>query len=85
MFNDVFLKIVQFVRYVENSCRPGQDTDNNIIGSMRISRWVPKATNTHSQYVTRIAFPPQKWLHEGASVLRLYIYCPCIKLYLFSS
>jgi hypothetical protein len=29
---------------------------------MRVSRWVPKATNTHSEYVTRIAFPLQRWL-----------------------
>jgi len=25
--------------------------------SMRISRWIPKATDTHSEYVILIAFP----------------------------
>jgi len=29
---------------------------------------IAKATNTHPQYVTVIAFPLQQWLHERASV-----------------
>jgi len=33
----------------------------------RIACWVIKATNTHSEYVTLIAFPRQQWLHERAS------------------
>ena len=40
------------------------------IWRMRISRWIPKTTDTHSVYATLIAFPLQQWLHEGASVLR---------------
>ena len=40
------------------------------IWRMRISLQVPKATNTHSEYVIWIAFPQQKWLHELASILR---------------
>ena len=37
---------------------------------------IPKATNTHSENVTRIAFPLQQWLHERASMLRhTYIAC----------
>ena len=40
------------------------------IWRMRISGWVPKATNTHPEYVTLIAFPLQQWLHERASMLR---------------
>ena len=42
---------------------------------MRILCQMPKATETHSEYVRvlLIAFPPQKWLQEGASVLRLNI------------
>jgi hypothetical protein len=46
-------------------CRP-QIT----IWRMRIACWIPKATNKHSEYVITIAFPPQKSLHERASVLR---------------
>ena len=35
---------------------------------MRIACWIPKATNTHSEYVTLIAFQLQRWLHERASM-----------------
>jgi hypothetical protein len=37
---------------------------------MRIACWIPKATDTQSEYVTLIAFPPQQWLHERTPVLR---------------
>jgi len=36
---------------------------------MRIAFSIPKATNTQSEYVTLIVFPPQQWLHEHASML----------------
>jgi len=32
----------------------------------RIVRWTTKATNTHSEYVTLIAFPLQQWLHNAS-------------------
>jgi len=32
--------------------------------------WICKATNTHSQYVLRIAFPSQQWLRERISMSR---------------
>jgi hypothetical protein len=34
------------------------------IRNMRIACWIPKATNRQSEYVIRIAFPPQQWLHK---------------------
>ena len=34
-----------------------------------IACWIPKATDTHSEYVIRIAFPLEQWLCERASVL----------------
>ena len=34
------------------------------ITRMRIACWLPKATNTHSEYVILVAFPQQQWLHE---------------------
>ena len=40
------------------------------IWRMRIARWIPKATNTHSECVILIAFPLQQWQHERASMLR---------------
>jgi hypothetical protein len=46
---------------------------------MPIARWIPKATNTHSQYAIFIAFPLQQRLHERSSMLRYtYIGCPVI-------
>jgi hypothetical protein len=42
------------------------------IWRIRIACWILKATNTHSEYVILIAFMLQKWLHEGASLLRYY-------------
>jgi len=47
------------------------------IWRIRITCRIPKATNTHSQYVIHIAFPPQQWLHERASLLR-YTHIACI-------
>ena len=37
---------------------------------MRIACWIPKATNTHSEYVILIAFPLQQCLHD---VTRCYV------------
>ena len=36
---------------------------------MSIASCVPKATDTHSEYITITDFPLQQWLHESASVL----------------
>ena len=47
------------------------------IWRMRIACWIPKATNTHSEYVILIAFRPQQWLHECASMLR-YTHIACV-------
>ena len=49
------------------------DRPQMTVWHMRISCWVPKATNTHSDYVTLTAFPLQQWLHKRASTLRLYV------------
>jgi len=38
---------------------------------------IPKATNTHSQYVILTAVPQHQWLHELASLLR-YLYIVCL-------
>ena len=36
----------------------------------RIACWIPKATQTLSEYVIFIAIPLQQWLHGRASILR---------------
>jgi hypothetical protein len=41
------------------------------IWRMRITRWIPKATTTHSEYVMLIGFPVQQWLCESASLLQV--------------
>ena len=41
-----------------------------------ISRWVPKATIAHFEYVIQSAFLLQQWLHEHTSMLcDMYIAC----------
>ena len=52
----------------------GQITDD---WRMRITCWIPKATNTDSKYVMFIAFPLQQLLNERASMLR-YTYIACL-------
>jgi hypothetical protein len=44
---------------------------------VRIARWVPKATNTHVEYVILIAFPLQPRLKECNLMLR-YTYSACL-------
>jgi len=41
-----------------------------IIRRKRIALWIPKATDTHSEYVILTAFSLQNWLHERVSLLR---------------
>jgi hypothetical protein len=55
------------------------DRPQMTIWRMRMARWIPKATNTHSEYVILIAFPLQQWLHERASMLH------CTYIVLFGS
>jgi len=44
---------------------------------MRIACGIPKATNTHSEYVTIITFPLQQRLRQSASTLP-YTYMACL-------
>jgi hypothetical protein len=41
---------------------------------MRIACWIPKATDTHTQYLMLTAF---QWLQKRTSVLR-YTYIACL-------
>jgi len=62
-----FTKIAPFMRscgkqiYVLDSDRPQMT-----IWRMRIACWIPKPTNTHSEYIIPIALPLQQWLYERA-------------------
>jgi len=55
---------------MEKYCTARPVTDEDIILRMRIACWIPKATNTHSEYVILIAFLPKPWLYKRASALR---------------
>ena len=46
-----------------------RDRPRMTIWRTHIACCTPKATNTHSQYVTLIAFPLQQWLQERATML----------------
>ena len=53
------------------------DKSHVTLWHMHIACWIPKATNTHSQCVIRIAFPRHWWLRERASML-CYTYVVCL-------
>jgi hypothetical protein len=62
--SDVY-EIMWGEKYVAETDRPRMT-----IWRMRIACWIPKATNTHSEYVILTVFPLQQWLYERASMLR---------------
>ena len=67
VFSDLFFFFENRVVYEimwRNMVERGQDTDGKIIWRMRFSRQIPKATDTHSEYVILIAFPRQKSARE---------------------
>jgi hypothetical protein len=80
VFDNFFRKSWRLWDNVEKYCRVGQATDGHIIGLMSFVCWITKATDTHSEYVTLIAFPLQQWLHERASML-CYMYIAYIIKY----
>ena len=53
------------------------DRPQMTIWRMRISWWIPRAKNTHSEYVILIVFPPQHQLHERTSLL-CYAHIACL-------
>jgi hypothetical protein len=52
----------------------GPDTPLVTLWRMRISCWIIKATNKHSEYLILITCPLQHRLHECASVSRVYVH-----------
>ena len=62
----------------ENVVQP--DRPEKTIRRMRIACCIPKATNTHLQYVIITVFPLQQRLHERPSVLR-YTYMGGSKIF----
>jgi len=58
---------------VKNIVEP--DRPQMTVWHLHIAWWIPKATNSHSEYVVFIAFSLQQWLHEHVSVRCMYIAC----------
>jgi hypothetical protein len=52
----------------KNTVQP--DRPHMRVRCMRIACWIPKATDTQSEYVIHVAFQLQQWLHQRASMLR---------------
>ena len=75
----LFRQSSHFLDSVEIQRRTGRN--DNIIRLMRIARWLPKAANTHTEYVILIAFSLHQCLHERASILR-YPYISCLVTHL---
>ena len=81
-FTHYILRITLFLTFVAaNPYRPPTRSSKLLLNTqwpdstgryrgMRIACWIPKATNTHSQYVILFGFPLQQWLHERLSMLR---------------
>jgi hypothetical protein len=59
---------------LENCGAATQATGGNKIRHKRFACWITKATDTHSEYVTLIAFPLQQWLRERA-FFALQVHC----------
>jgi len=66
----VFRKSCRLWKNVGKYDTGGQATDDNIVRRMRFTCRMTKATNTHSEYITPVAFSRQQWLRERASLLR---------------
>ena len=73
IFNKSVRKSCRLRDNVEKYGRARQATDDDMIRRMRFACWITKATDTHSEYVIRIAFLWQQWLSERPSMLILYI------------
>jgi hypothetical protein len=78
IFNKCFSKIVLFEIMWKNIVELGRP--QMTIKCIRVACWIPKATNTHSQYVILMAFLLQQWLHTLTSVLH-YMYIACLVSY----
>ena len=59
-----------FVTQCGQCCRDGEATGDSIMRHIRFACWATKATETHSEYILLMAFPPQQRVRGRASVIR---------------
>jgi len=62
---------------VEKYCRVRQATEESIVRRMRVVCWIPKATDTESEYVIFTAFLNNNCY---ANVPQYYIFCTLLVL-----
>jgi hypothetical protein len=70
-----FLNRVDYEIKLKNIVQPGRP--QMTIRHMRCACWIPKTTNTHSEYILLITFPWQQCLHERAS-MSPYTHTACL-------
>jgi len=60
-----------------------RSTGDNTIQRMHTARWIPKATNTHSEYVILMLFSASKTVKRRPLSVTLYVHCLyCLGLFL---
>jgi len=59
---------------VEKFGTAGEATDDNVIRSMSFACWIPKATNTHKEYVIIIVLPLRNWVQEHGTILHYIVH-----------
>jgi len=75
IFKTFFFKSCRLWDNLGNVLEP--DRPQMTVWRIQIVCCIPKTTNTLSESVIFIVFPPQHWLHERTSALR-YIYIACL-------
>ena len=75
IFNNVFRKSFPLRDHMEKHGRARLTADDNVRVIRHFAGWIPKAADSHCEYVMLFAFPQQQCFRELASVLHLYVYC----------
>jgi hypothetical protein len=76
--NSLFRKLWRLWDKVQIHGRGRQAANDNIIPRILLAWWIPRATITYPEWLTIIACPWQRRLHELSSMSRLCAYClPC--------
>jgi len=65
----------------KKNCRAEHGMDNNTILRMRITCWIPKARDIHSEYVIRISFPQQQKKNGCRTCLNVTLYLQCLNTF----
>jgi len=79
MFNNFFSKIVPVCEIMWKNISK-RASSQMTIWRMHIVCWIPKVTNTHSEYVIHVAFQLQQRLNERDSTW-LHTYSACLVLF----